>query len=323
MNDDSTPVAVAFVGGVGRSGSTLLCRMLHRLPNCTNVGEICYLWRHGVIGNLPCSCGSPFLDCPFWTQVGQDAFGGWDAVDAGRAERLRQLLGIRSELARVAAGGRPSRPDALEEYGGLTRALFRAVRLVSGSAVVVDNSKLPAEAYLRAQTGGLDTRIVHLVRDSRGVAYSRSKQVARQDIENRQMRRIPPGRTGARWMLYNFLLEALSRGRPPRSLLRYEDFAAAPELEFRRVLDFLGIHASVEDLAFLRGSDVDLVSDHGIWGNPMRLRTGTQTIALDEEWRRAMPRKTKLKVTALSLPGLLRYGYNVQVPGDTPAAPTS
>lgn len=310
MTSDSTPVAVAFVGGVGRSGSTLLCRMLDRLPSCTNVGEIAYIWRHGVIGNLPCSCGSPFLDCPFWTDVGKIAFGGWDAVNAARAQQLRLRLGAHTELVRVAAGQGPSRPHELEEYADLTRALFRAVREVSGSTVVVDNSKLPAEAFLRAQTNGLTPRIVHLVRDSRGVAYSRSKQVPRQDIENRQMRQIPPGRTAARWMLYNFLLEAISRSRPPRSLLRYEDLAATPEPEFQRIVDFLGIPTSVEDLAFLRGNEVDLAGDHGIWGNPMRLRTGPQNIRLDQEWRIRMSRSTRLKVTALSLPGLLRYGYD-------------
>ncbi|MEJ7770628.1 MAG: sulfotransferase [Geodermatophilaceae bacterium] len=317
MNSDSSPVAVAFVGGVGRSGSTLLCRMLDRLPNCINVGEICYVWRHGVIGNLPCSCGAPFLDCPFWTQVGKVAFGGWDRVDADRAQRLRLRLGTQRELVQVAAGRKPSRPDELREYSDLTRALFRAVREISGSTVVVDNSKLPSEAYLRARTDGLDTRIIHLVRDSRGVAYSRSKQVPRQDIADRQMRQIPPGRTAARWVLYNFLLEALSSRRPPRSLLRYEDFVADPEPEFRKVVAFLGIPASVDDLRFLRGNEVDLVGDHGIWGNPMRLRTGPQNIRLDEEWRRSMRPSIKLKVTALSLPGLLRYGYH---PGDVGGA---
>lgn len=305
---DSSRVAVAFVGGVGRSGSTLLCRMLDRLPLCTNVGEICYIWRHGVIGNLPCSCGALFLDCPFWTSVGKVAFGGWDPAEAARAEELRRLLGTSRELFRVAAGRGPAHPDDLEEYAEITRALFRAVREVSGSEIVVDNSKLPAEANLRAATAGLDTRIVHLVRDSRGVAFSRSRQVPRQDIENRLMRRIPPGRTAARWTFYNFILEAISR-RPQRLMLRYEDLVASPQEEFRRVVDFLGIAASAQDLLFLRGNEVDLVGDHGIWGNPMRLRSGPQSIRLDEEWRRAMPWSTRVKVTALSLPGLLRYGY--------------
>jgi len=49
----------------------------------------------------------------------------------------------------------------------------------------------------------------------------------------------------------------------------------------------------------------------------MRLRTGPQNIRLDEEWRRSMRPSSKLKVTALSLPGLLRYGYH---PGDVGGA---
>lgn len=317
---DRSAVSVAFVGGVGRSGSTLLCRMLDRIPTCAHVGEICYLWRHGVQGNLPCSCGEPFLECPFWTSVGLAAFGGWEGVDAVRAERLRLRLGSRGELFRVAAGRGSSRPADLTEYGDLTLALFRAVREVSGSAVIVDNSKLPGEAFLRMQTGGLDTRVIHLVRDSHGVAYSRSKQVLRQDIQNRQMGRIPPGRTAARWVLYNLLLEAITRGSGQRSLLRYEDFVADPAGEFRAVLDFLGVDVTAADLEFVRGTEVDLGGDHGVWGNPMRLQLGAQRIRLDEEWRHRMGRSTTLKVTVLSLPGLLRYGYARRPTGPTPVA---
>ncbi|MEJ7703157.1 MAG: sulfotransferase [Geodermatophilaceae bacterium] len=320
---DSHPVSVAFVGGVGRSGSTLLCRMLDRIPTCAHVGEICYLWRHGVQGNLPCSCGEPFLECTFWTSVGRAAFGGWDGVDAVRAERLRLRLGARGELFRVAAARGSSRPAELAEYGDLTLAVFRAVREVSGSAVVVDNSKLPGEAHLRMQTGGLDTRVIHLIRDSHGVAYSRSKQVPRQDIQNRQMGRIPPGRTAARWVLYNVLLEAITRGSGQRTLLRYEDFASEPAAEFRRVLEFLEVEVTAADLEFLHGTEVDLAGDHGIWGNPMRLQLGAQHIRLDEEWRSEMGRGTTLKVTALSLPGLLRYGYATRPTGGTAVAASS
>lgn len=306
---DTSAVAVAFVGGVGRSGSTLLCRMLHRLPSCVHVGEVCYLWRRGILENLPCSCGQPFLDCPFWTEVGQVGFGGWDQVDAANAERQRRRLGAGKELVRAAVGRPSGRPDDLAAYTGLTGTLFRAVRQVSGCSVIIDNSKVASEALLRLRTEGLDTKVVHLVRDSRGVTHSRSKQVPREDIENRQMARVAPGKTVARWLLFNALLTAICRRSGERALLRYEDFVADPDSQFRRIVRFLGIPVDAEDLAFLRGDEVDLVGDHGIWGNPMRLRMGTQRIRLDEEWRSKMTAATKARVTAASLPGLLRYGY--------------
>lgn len=306
---DTSAVAVAFVGGVGRSGSTLLCRMLHRLPSCVHVGEVCYLWRRGILENLPCSCGEPFLDCPFWTEVGQVGFGGWDQVDAAGAERKRLALSARKELYRAAAGRPSGRPDDLAAYTDLSRSLFRAVRAVSGRSVIIDNSKIASEAYLRLRTEGLDTKVVHLVRDSRGVTHSRSKEVPREDIENRQMARVAPGKTVARWLLFNALLTAICRRGGERTLLRYEDFVADPGTQFRRVVAFLGITVDADDLSFLNGDEVDLIGDHGIWGNPMRLRMGTQRIRLDEEWRSKMSAATKAKVTAASLPGLLRYGY--------------
>jgi len=306
---DTTAVAVAFVGGVGRSGSTLLCRMLHRVPSCIHVGEVCYLWRRGILENLPCSCGEPFLDCPFWTEVGQVGFGGWDQVDAARAERQRRSFSARGELFRAATGRASGRPEDLAAYTELNRTLFRAVRDVSGCSVIVDNSKVASEAYLRLQTDGLETKVVHLVRDSRGVTHSRSKEVPREDIENRQMARVPPGKSVARWLIFNALLTAICRRSGDRMLLRYEDFVADPDTQFRRVVRFLGIAVEPAGLSFLHDDEVELVGDHGIWGNPMRLRMGTQRIRLDEEWRSKMSTTTKAEVTAASLPGLLRYGY--------------
>ena len=48
----------------------------------TNVGEMTGPFR-GVDdrSEYPCSCGAKLSECPFWTDVGAKAFGGWDRVD--------------------------------------------------------------------------------------------------------------------------------------------------------------------------------------------------------------------------------------------------
>ena len=42
----------------------------------------------GIVDDDLCGCGKPFHACPFWTAVGERAFGGWSQVDV---ERLRWL----------------------------------------------------------------------------------------------------------------------------------------------------------------------------------------------------------------------------------------
>jgi hypothetical protein len=74
-------VAVLYLGGQARSGSTLLERALGQIPTFWSSGEVRYLWDRGLIENQRCGCGQPLRDCAFWTSVGERAFGGWDRID--------------------------------------------------------------------------------------------------------------------------------------------------------------------------------------------------------------------------------------------------
>ena len=43
---------VLFIAGTGRSGSTLLERLLGQIPEVAPLGEVVHLWERGVIDNL-------------------------------------------------------------------------------------------------------------------------------------------------------------------------------------------------------------------------------------------------------------------------------
>ena len=68
--------SVGYLGGLGRSGTTLLARLLGELRGVCSVGEICHLWERGVRDDERCGCGEQFHDCEFWAAVGKTAFGG-------------------------------------------------------------------------------------------------------------------------------------------------------------------------------------------------------------------------------------------------------
>ena len=74
----STP-RVLFLSGLGRSGTTILERVLGELPGVCSAGELVHLWQRGVLDDELCGCGEPFSRCGFWTEVGRRAFGGWRA----------------------------------------------------------------------------------------------------------------------------------------------------------------------------------------------------------------------------------------------------
>src|SRR5262245_3149749 len=87
------PLKVIYISGIGRSGSTLLGRVLGHAPGFAPLGEGYGIWTRGVEQNEPCSCGARFRECPLWQDVYQQSFGGFDALhESGLIERGHPLV---------------------------------------------------------------------------------------------------------------------------------------------------------------------------------------------------------------------------------------
>jgi hypothetical protein len=306
------PVQVLYIGGLGRSGSTLLDRMLGQLPGFFSAGEVRDLWQRGLKENRLCGCGQPFLECPVWSRVGDEAYGGWDNVDADEVQRLAKSVDRHSLLpVLVAPRAWPPFARKVERYAALLGPLFRAIRTVSGDRVVIDSSKAPSTAFLLRQCADIELSAVHLVRDSRGVAYSWTKKIARPDTPGRvvYMHRYQPSRIAARWMTRNAMMELLGRMGTREVRVRYETLVASPRQEMARALEGLGQPFTPEDLAFISGDQVTLGTNHTVMGNPMRMENGPIRLKLDDQWRTAMGSRPRGMVTLLTKPLLRRYGY--------------
>ena len=97
-----------IVGGIGRSGSTLIERLIGQLPGVCPVGELVHLWERGITEGERCGCGQPFQQCPFWQQVGKVAFGGWDEVEVSRVTALRAQVDRNRFIPALAGPGAPA-----------------------------------------------------------------------------------------------------------------------------------------------------------------------------------------------------------------------
>ncbi len=298
---------VLLIGGTGRSGSTLLDRMLGELPGFVAVGELRYIWSEALGENRYCGCGARFLDCPFWSKVGSLAFGGWDRIVPEQVMAQERAIGRHRHIPLLAMGGAaPARyARRLDGYLGSLAPLYDAIREVSGADVIVDSTKDAAYAHVLRRMRGADFRVVHLVRDSRGVAWSWAK-VVQSDPEH-YMRRFSPPVTALRWVGYNLMVESLGRFGIPRLLLRYEDLVRSPEAALTTVASFAGRPLSSGALAFLDERSAALGTHHTVAGNPMRMTAGRIGLALDEAWRTSMPFAHRAQVTALTWPLLRHY----------------
>jgi hypothetical protein len=197
----------------------------------------------------------------------------------------------------------------VHEYGELHRRLYQAIAEVSGARVVVDDSKWPAPAFALSKAG-IDVRVLHLVRDARGVAYSWAKSdVARPHDTGRghTMPTHPVASTALRWSAFQAEAGWLVRRAHTATTVRYEDFIGQPVPTLDRATRQLG--QPVGSLRHLSADSVTLGSSHGLGGNRSRFLTGEVPLRLDEQWRSAMSTKDRRVVTALALPGLVAYGY--------------
>jgi UDP-N-acetylglucosamine transferase subunit ALG13 len=306
---------VAFLGGFGRSGSTLLERMLNEVPGVSAVGESVHLWQRGLRDDERCGCGELFSRCPHWQAVGEAAFGGWDQLDVDHVLELKAAVDRTRYVLRLAAPAASAKQArALDEYCDLYRRLYRGVAAVTGDTVLVDASKHASLAYALRRAADLDLRVLHMVRDSRGVAYSWSKQVRRTEIADGEvyMPRYSPARAAVLWTTNNTLFDLLGRLGAPVHRFRYEDLLAAPARVFGQVLEYLGLPADGEALRFLASDSAELGASHTIGGNPMRFATGRLSLRTDEAWRREMPAAARRQVSALTAWPLTSYGYHLR-----------
>jgi len=293
-----------------RSGSTLLDMLLGSIDGFFSGGELRYLWERGVIQHRRCGCRREVSECPVWSRVlaspdlahlDPDEVVHWQHSVA-RIRHTRRLLD--------AADGRVRDPRLSRLIETMT-ALHHEIGRVTGARVVVDSSKRPADAALATLLPGVQTYVVHLVRDPRAVAYSRGRRKAEFDHAGRaEMITRGFASSGANWLWLNSVAALLSRDACPVPFLRvrYEDLSAEPEALLSRILAFIDEPDAVLPL---EGHVATLRPNHTVSGNSDRFSTGETQIRADNEWRRAIRPANWSAATAFSLPLIRRYGYAI------------
>jgi hypothetical protein len=317
----SSAPQVVYLGGFGRSGSTLLERVLGAIPGWVNVGELVDLPRSVYPQQERCGCGDRFSDCGFWTEVGERAFGGWSQTRLGRLADLRLQVARQRQvpaLVRLArGGGAGSRLAGLvREYQRGYGQIYQAVAEVSGCSVVVDASKGPAHGLalgIPAPDLGYSLSMVNLVRDPRGVAYSWSRRQSdrpQAGTDGKRMWSIGSSRSAAQWAALQTEMDVVgAMAGIPHHRLRYEDLVAHPRIAVADLVGRLSLPLPADGLAHVEEHAVTLGPSHGLSGNPSRFTHGRIELRADDEWRRALPVRERRLVTASTLPWLMGYGY--------------
>jgi len=282
------------------------------MPGFVNVGELIDLARRAR-DEERCGCGMAFSDCPFWMGVGERAFGGWDAGSVAAAAALQGRVARQRhmpQLLTMRMAGPGFRAD-VSAYGAFYAKLYGAIAAEAGADYVVDSSKWPVQALALAR-GGIDVRVIHLVRDARGVAHSLGKKgLARPHAlhEADLMWHNAPAGAAARWVACQAQAELLSYQGLRVARVRYEDFVSQPRQTVAAALTQLGLAPGTAQLGHIDGRRVMLGKSHGLSGNPSRFHDGETILHPDEAWHQQMSRRDRALVAAIGLPFLLRYRH--------------
>lgn len=299
---------VLYIGGQLRSGSTLLGRLLGELAGFVNIGEVMFLFQP-YLQNRLCGCGQPLRECLFWNEVIERAFGGYDKLDTeGILATKRSLERLRTAPKVLFAGNAPAIRERVGAYLNVIEPLYQAIREISGAKVIVDTSKSTLYAHYLSQAPSIELSVVHLVRDSRAVAYSFQRRKINPAVHWQEHRigTVRPARVAMQWAAENALMRVLRPGRESFTVMRYEDVAGAPRAAVERICRLLD--EPLPPLEFLSTPTVQFGVHHTATGNPDRFERQI-TITPDLEWTEKMAPRDRRIVTCLTFPLLLLYGY--------------
>ena len=299
-------IKVLYIAGFERSGSTIVNRVLGQIDGFVAWGELRDIWQHGIIENRRCTCGALFRECPAWTKILDEAFGGISQVDALAMTKLLQKTraGVLPHYFRVLKD--KFLKSSVEEYLKSLESLYRAIQINTGSKVIVDSTKASWYGYVLGMLPTIDLYVVHIIRDPRGVCYSLQQHKNKGEPESQWYN---PVHASLSWNLKNSAVEMLLNRSPKRYLrISYEDFVRNPKVAVESVLNL--VQEKVIQLPFKDDSTVEMGVDHIFAGSPSsRSETGAVKLCPDEKWKKKMKPTDRAVITSLTLPLLKKYKY--------------
>jgi hypothetical protein len=262
---------LVYIGGYGRSGTTLLEYLLTENPQVVACGEISrHLHRFG--SRKTCTCGRVLKQCPVWAPFAH----GVGKVTSRNHEALALAL--------------------LSSFTGY-------LAMVDSSKTAWGSLRVPFRLRKRL---GEEFLLVHLVRHPTAVCWS-TMRTPRRRRESRllTMPSVRCVRTAVGWTVANASSEIFGWLYPRNYMrLHYEDLARSP----RPVLESLSSRLLLASSSTGKREWAD--NRHQLYGNSMRFKPlSFNDVTEDVKWKTAMSRFHRWLAIMVSWPLAARYRY--------------
>ena len=313
---------VLYILGSTRTGSGILARILSTIEGTVYAGELRRLYSRGLRPDRTCSCGRQREECPVWSKL---LVPGASYLEPSLDE-LRRIQEQASPdrhpwiaaLRYLRRSSPPSANTAAGRYLAAYSDLHHAFADVTGSPVVINSSKTPADAALLPLAPELTVVCIHMVRDPRAVAFSMQRHAEKTSGLRSHIMAVV---AAARWLTRQLSSELLrKRYGPDRWLsVRYERFVDDPAPTVEAVAKMLGSSPPLAEIA--PGIPITVPEAHGPDGSRWRRFVGTEvTLRSDDRWRNELGTLDRFLVTLLTIPVLHRYGYTIRTRGSEAAS---
>ncbi len=291
------------------SGATLLTALLGSHPAIATVAEMSGLIDSMDPDEYLCSCGQKIKTCEFWQMVktGMAARGfEFDVAHfdtqfvSGRSSLLQRLRegsvhnNLIDSIRDAILFALPGQARQLRAMSARNEAFIETVLDITGKQVFVDSSKDRLRPKALRRFSSLDVRVIHLLRDVRGVVASN----LRRDTH------LTAGQAARSWRRRHRRIDVTLESWPQDKhiLLRYEDLCENIEGTLGRLYDFCEVDPGFEI------QDLQAVPQHLV-GNPMRL-TQVSEIKLDERWKDELTRAQLKEIERIAGTVARQYEYD-------------
>lgn len=306
-------IEVLYIAGSGRSGSTLLERILGQIDSCVAVGELRHIWQRNPEREL-CGCGQLMTACDFWNRIMGKAGIRFDAIgfqDMYALQRSVDRIRFIPNMYNSPLTSHEYRSQFVQ-YTTILKKLYLAIQAENHSRIIIDSSKDMSTLYMLLNSPEIRVRILHMIRDSRAVAFSWMREKVRPHAVDylSMMPTYSPQKTALDWTYRNLMTEFVRNRAHAYMQLRYEDLLADPLTTTAGITRFMELEDV--DLSYIAPAEVKLIKDnHTVAGNPMRFKKGDIRLQLDDAWRQDLKPAHQKIVTALTWPLLRRYHYGL------------
>ncbi|MDM8569958.1 sulfotransferase domain-containing protein [Thiotrichales bacterium HSG1] len=207
--------------------------------------------------------------------------------------------------------------DMFKKYLHNTHLFYHAVQKSSGCKYITDSTCSAAYCHNLSLVPEIDLYVIHLIRDAKGVAHSRSMTKYWPNSKVVWLPRVAPWRAAITWVKRNLFIELAFAKKKDRYLrVHYEDLIENPTQTVKRIGKLLGLE--LKQLDFIDGKNVVLGDTHLTGGNIyVSAKTGKTALKLDERWKSDMKWWNVVLVSLITWPLTLRYSIIDKIKKDS------